>query len=169
MGRLNRQKSQSDSLADETIEVKAESSVDDNLAEEMSSARVSAVKDEPSSDTSRSPSLAPTRPKTENSQSSSTLKAKPKAEPDAATVKIEPNHTNGEVSPKKEAMPPTAKSRRSTKKNVPRIAPLFDDLPDATDEANSGYQVINACIYQNKFLGYTEHAMECDCNEEWGK
>lgn len=63
----------------------------------------------------------------------------------------------------------TAKSSRSSKKAPPRKAELFDNLPDATDEANGAYQVIESCIYQNKYLGYTEHAMECDCNEEWGK
>lgn len=45
---------------------------------------------------------------------------------------------------------------------------LFAHLPDATDEAQSGYDVMTACTYANKYLGTTDHAMECDCTDEWG-
>jgi histone-lysine N-methyltransferase SETD2 len=57
----------------------------------------------------------------------------------------------------------------SSQKVIPRVAPLFDHLPDKTAEATSTFQVMDACIYANKYMGYTEHGMECDCAEEWGK
>lgn len=90
-----------------------------------------------------------------------------KAEIDDPDVKLEESrngHSTLETKPAR-----TSKTSKSGKKNIPRVAPLFDDLPDTTNEANSGYQVVEACLYQNKFLGYTEHAMECDCQEEWSK
>lgn len=46
---------------------------------------------------------------------------------------------------------------------------LFDEMPDSTMEARSTFSLMETCTYANKYLGYTEHAMECDCAEEWGK
>ena len=72
------------------------------------------------------------------------------------TVKMEPGH-------------PPKLQRSSTQKVPARTPPLFSHLPDRTAEATNMFQVIADCTYSNKNLGYTEHAMECDCSEEWGK
>lgn len=62
------------------------------------------------------------------------------------------------------------KLSRTMSKKVPiRPPPLFLDWPDVTQEAQRGYDVINACNYANKYLGTTDHAMECECSEEWGE
>jgi SET domain-containing protein len=75
---------------------------------------------------------------------------------DETLIKMEPLH-------------PSKPSRSASQKAIPRAAPLFDHLEDATMEAKRSFAVLDICTYANKFLGYTEHAMECDCNEEWGK
>jgi hypothetical protein len=51
----------------------------------------------------------------------------------------------------------------------PRIAPSLDHLPDVYTEATSTFTVIDACTYQNKYLGFSDHALDCDCSEEWGE
>ncbi|KAK3081527.1 hypothetical protein LTS18_005756 [Coniosporium uncinatum] len=58
-------------------------------------------------------------------------------------------------------------SRSTSQKVIPRPPPLFLDEPDATDDATSTFQVITNCLYDNKSMGLTEHALECDCAEEW--
>ena len=75
----------------------------------------------------------------------------------------------GEITVKIEPGQPPKIQRSSTQKVVARAPPLFDHLPNKTIEATSTFQVITDCTYSNKYLGYTEHAMECDCSEEWGK
>lgn len=161
----HRRRDDTQSSTDTRTEPKREPSVDTNLAEEMTSARVSAIKDEPLS-RSHSPLGSSFKVKTSHSSNASTPRLKSEVD-DLATE-------NGVDTIKKNESPdidsrPSRKANRASKKPVPRIAPLFSDLPDATDEANKSYQVIDACLYQNKYLGYTEHAMECDCNEEWGQ
>lgn len=72
------------------------------------------------------------------------------------TVKIEPGQ-------------PPKLARTSSQKVVTRPPPLFNDLPDDTVAAKATFQLMESCTYANKYMGYTEHAMECDCAEEWGK
>lgn len=60
-------------------------------------------------------------------------------------------------------------SRTMAKKVTCRAPQLFLEYPDATSEAQRSYEVLKHCTYVNKYIGTTEHAMECDCNEEWGK
>lgn len=75
----------------------------------------------------------------------------------------------GDITVKLEPGQPPKLARSSSQKVVARPPPLFLDLPDCTDEAKSTFEVIDSCAYANKYMGYTEHAMECDCAEEWGK
>lgn len=75
----------------------------------------------------------------------------------------------GEITVKMEPGQPPKLARSSTQKVVARSAPLFGHLLDKTVEATSHFQLMSACTYSTKYLGYTEHAMECDCAEEWGK
>ena len=59
---------------------------------------------------------------------------------------------------------------RTQSHKVPRLPPpLFTDFPDMTAQATSTFSILNECVYANKYLGTTEHALECECAEEWGK
>jgi [histone H3]-lysine36 N-trimethyltransferase len=61
------------------------------------------------------------------------------------------------------------KLERSKSQKVPKREPtLFLDEPDATADACSTFQVIDDCTYANKYIGTTEHALECECDDEWG-
>jgi len=61
-------------------------------------------------------------------------------------------------------------SRKHSQKVISRPPPLFDDLPDVTEEAASVFQRIKDCIYGSKYMGSSEHdALDCDCSEEWSK
>jgi hypothetical protein len=89
-----------------------------------------------------------------------------KAEPDSDDME---QKVGGDITVKLEPGKPPKLSRSSSQKVIPRPPQLFNHLPDSLDEACSTFDVIEGCIYANKYMGYTEHAMECDCSEEWGK
>ncbi|KAJ5446772.1 WW/Rsp5/WWP [Penicillium cf. griseofulvum] len=72
----------------------------------------------------------------------------------------------GEMVLKQEGQPPKL-SRSSSQKVASRPPPLYTHLPDSTQDALATFEQIPGCIYANKYMGYTEHAMECDCAEEW--
>jgi histone-lysine N-methyltransferase SETD2 len=75
----------------------------------------------------------------------------------------------GDVSIKLEEGKPPKLSRSTTQKVEKRAARLWFDHEDATAEACSTFDKLIECTYANKNLGITEHALECDCSEEWGK
>lgn len=75
----------------------------------------------------------------------------------------------GEITVKMEPGKALKLARTASQKVVARPPPLFLDLPDATEEAKETFVVLPECTYGNKYLGSTEHALECDCSEEWGK
>ena len=105
---------------------------------------------------------------TRKSSSSSPVKSlKSTPSPDMDAEKKE-EIVGGEITVKLEPGKPPKLSRSSSQKITSRPAPLFDEYPDHTDEAKSAFQVIPECIYSNKFIGSTEHGMECDCADEWG-
>ncbi|AEO57992.1 methyltransferase-like protein [Thermothelomyces thermophilus ATCC 42464] len=59
-------------------------------------------------------------------------------------------------------------SRKSSQKMARSPPPLFDHLPDATEEACSTFQVINDCLYGSRNMGSSDHdALDCDCAEDW--
>jgi histone-lysine N-methyltransferase SETD2 len=155
-----------------TAEVRREGSADGDLAD---TTRLAAIKDEHSPNVQNSPSLASVRPKSSRSDSISTSASNHASglDDDVVTAKKEPQEANGHTSPIKQEpkgpAKPAKSSRSAAGKLPPRIAPLFDDLPDATKEATSTFTVIDACTYQNKYLGFSDHALDCDCSEEWGK
>ena len=169
MAALRRQRSALNSVDGEKVELKHESPSTPDLRDDLTAAtRVAAIKDEATSSTSSSPLLSATKIKSSRSSSQSTTNSTSMA--DTVAVKSEPEKVNGHVSVKAEPPTPVKESRLTSRKGaVPRVAPLFDHLPDATADATSHYQTLESCTYANKYLGYTEHAMECDCSEEWGK
>ena len=75
----------------------------------------------------------------------------------------------GEITVKLEPGKPPKLARTPMQKVTARPIPLFDEYPDKTQEAIGVFQVIPECSYSSKYLGSTEHAMDCDCAEEWGK
>ena len=75
----------------------------------------------------------------------------------------------GQVTVKLEPGQPPKLARSSSRKVWSRPAALFDDYPSKTEEAKTKFEVIPACIYGSKYMGSTEHGMDCDCSEEWGK
>ncbi|CAG8124305.1 unnamed protein product [Penicillium olsonii] len=94
----------------------------------------------PSSRTSRSP-----LPKKEESS--------PTPEPGAMKEEPEIKHERPKL------------SRSSS--SVSRPPPLYTHLPDSTQDALATFEQIPSCVYANKYMGFTELAMECDCAEEW--
>ena len=76
---------------------------------------------------------------------------------------------SADISVKMEPGQPLKLARTSSQKVMTRPTRLFDNLADMTADAKNTFQVISQCIYAAKYLGTTEHAMECDCAEEWSK
>lgn len=74
----------------------------------------------------------------------------------------------GDITLKMEPGQPPKLSRSASQK-ISRPPQLFNHLPDSTAEAQATFQMMEECTYANKYMGYTEHAMDCDCAEEWGK
>ena len=90
----------------------------------------------------------------------------PKVEMDQAREEL----IGGEITVKLEEGKPPKLARNSTKKIAAAPVVTFDDLPNKTDEATQGFDVIRDNIYANKSIGRTdEDIYECECEEEWGK
>ncbi|KAL2809450.1 hypothetical protein BJX63DRAFT_423779 [Aspergillus granulosus] len=83
-------------------------------------------------------------------------------EDESSTEKV-----GGGISVKLEPGQPPKLARSSSQKVIPRPPQLYSHLPDSTHDAQKTFEVIQTCQYANKYMGYTEHAMECDCTEEW--
>lgn len=110
----------------------------------------------------------------ENGLSAPTSLSPPKEESldaDSSTMKEDPDKekVGGDILVKEEPGQPPKLSRSSSQKVVPRPPQLWSHLPDSTDDALATFEQIEACWYANKYMGYTEHAMACDCAEEWGE
>ncbi|KAJ6171689.1 hypothetical protein N7470_000756 [Penicillium chermesinum] len=100
---------------------------------------------------------------TSNSRSPHSTKSDPDMPP-----KNEPEEKiGGNIVIKQEPGQPPKIARSASQKVVPRPPQLFAHLPDSTKEALATFEQITECIYANKNMGYTEHAMDCDCDEEW--
>lgn len=64
---------------------------------------------------------------------------------------------------------PPKLARSTSQKVTPRAPPTYHDYPNKTDEARGTFQVIPGCVYSSKAIGATDHAMDCECAEEWGQ
>jgi hypothetical protein len=61
-------------------------------------------------------------------------------------------------------------SRKASRKTGSRTAPLFDHLPDATEDSLEHFQIIHDCLYGSRNIGSSDNdALDCDCAEEWRK
>jgi len=151
---------------EDTIRVKHEPSPDAADEGGISSAPADAVKDESGGSATNSPLLQSSKTKTSRSSSSSTVKSKATSESSADNKDL--LHGGRGVSVNMETTPAVKPSRSTSQKGNLRAAPLFDHSQDSTMEAKTTFTTMETCTYANKFLGYAEHAMECDCAEEWG-
>ncbi|QDS76685.1 hypothetical protein FKW77_000366 [Venturia effusa] len=98
----------------------------------------------------------------------SDMQSAPKAESGSQTpVDKRETTVSGEISVKLEPGRPPKLTRNASQKVVSRAPPLFTDEPDVYDEATKTFEVLPACTYAAKWLGSTEHAMDCDCRELW--
>lgn len=86
-----------------------------------------------------------------------------------ATKSDEEETIGGEVTLKMEPGKPPKLARSTSHKVEKRQPALFLDNEDRTSEAKATFDTLEQCTYANKYLGTTEHALECDCAEEWGK
>ena len=126
------------------------------------------VKKEQSASVSGPTSQAGTgTPSSTKRQSRSPVKSESMAQ--SPVVKPEEEETiGGDIEVKVEDGRPKLSRKKSTKVEK-RPPPLFFDYEDKTTEATSTFNILTDCTYANKQLGTTEHALECDCAEEWGK
>ncbi|KAL4787805.1 hypothetical protein BJX76DRAFT_266633 [Aspergillus varians] len=166
---------QSESVADGVTAMKLEPS--DNLTDAptvngggatMKTDSQAASPEPPTKDERATPSLAKSR------SSSRTPPKNDASGKDAGALKEEEEddasgteRVGGGITVKLEPGQPPKLTRNHSQKVVPQPPQLFLDLPDSTSEAQKTFEVIKACQYANKYMGYTEHAMECDCAEEW--
>lgn len=102
------------------------------------------------------------------SQSPSPPPKKESADPDSGAFSHHEKLT-GDILVKQEPGQPPKLTRSSSQKVVSRPPQQFAHLPDSTRDALATFEQTEACWYANKYMGYTEHAMECDCAEEWGE
>lgn len=75
----------------------------------------------------------------------------------------------GKVTLKMEPGQPPKLARSSSQKITSRPLQLFTDYDNKTEEAKAVFETIPTCVYSSRFMGATEHGMDCDCSEEWGK
>ncbi|KAJ5540577.1 hypothetical protein N7494_005653 [Penicillium frequentans] len=130
-----------------------------DLKAAMDSPNGDALKNGRSARTSRSP--LPRQTSTPNSHS---VKEDTDMAPESGTVE---EKVGGDIVVKQEPGQPPKLSRSSSQKIVSRPPQLFSHLPDSTDDAKATFTQIEECWYANKYMGITEHAMECECAEEW--
>lgn len=100
------------------------------------------------------------------SSSRTQLPLKSESLPQTPNGKME-SVVGGDITVKLEPGKAPKLARSSSQKVISRPPPLYNDEPDMYNEATSDFDVINDCIYAAKWLGTTEHAMDCDCREEY--
>lgn len=92
------------------------------------------------------------------------------ATPQSPALKSDQEDTvGGEISVKVEPGAAPKLSRSQSKKVASRPPPLYTHEPDALPDALQSFDILTDCAYSNKYIGTTDHALECDCSEEWGK
>ncbi|KAF2182724.1 hypothetical protein K469DRAFT_690471 [Zopfia rhizophila CBS 207.26] len=107
----------------------------------------------------------PPKPKSKATTQSPVKKQSPDLSPSSKEEHEEV--VGGDITLKMEPGKAPKLSRAASQKIISRPPPLFLDLPDVTEESKRTFTVLPECTYGNKYLGTTEHALECDCPEEW--
>lgn len=151
-------------LADNVKDLKIESG---NVALHKLSTKQADLKIEDTTSASSSTS-SPT--KVSRKSTTTTMPLKQSNTPHSPAVKSENEEVvGGDIMVKLEAGQPPKLSRAASRKIIARPPTLYSDFPDATAEAVASFGQISQCTYANKYLGSTDHALECDCTEEWGE
>lgn len=118
----------------------------------------------------QTPGADATPSKTRSKSAATSSPSKLDAHNGSPRVKLEHEEViGGDITVKLEPGKAPKLARAASQKIVARAPQTFSHFPDATAEATGTFQVITDCIYAAKYLGTTEHALECDCAEEWGK
>lgn len=66
-------------------------------------------------------------------------------------------------------------SRKSIQKFAARLPPLYNDLPDSTEDSLAVFQIIPECLYGSKSMGKSKMSddddgpIDCDCSEHRSK
>jgi hypothetical protein len=124
------------------------------------------VKEEHSGSTDHSGSATPKVKR----HSRSPVKADPAVASFAAGLRDEDTEiVGGEVELKLESGNRPKLVRKQSQKVKARPPQLFTEYDDKTVEATSVFSVIKDCIYAAKYMGATDPALECECQEEWGE
>jgi len=126
------------------------------------------VKEEDSEQVTPALNDLPTLPKSK-SRSTSHSPSKQSSPDESPTDDHEQEEVvGGDITLKMEPGKAPKLSRTATQKIRSKPPLLFLDLPDATEEARRTFVTLPECTYGAKYMGTTEHALECDCSEEWG-
>ena len=133
-----------------------------SLERSRSRIQTNAVKEEAAKDEYKSLDSIP-------SKSSTQSPTKASRSPDGSHASISEEIVGGEVMVKMEPGQPPKLARSSSQKIPSRPVQIFCDHESKTEESKRVFEVISACVYSNKHMGATEHGMDCDCSEEWGK
>lgn len=152
--------SQSESVADAVTAMK----LDQVPSADANGGPIKKDPDEPNNTTTPASMNGHSSSPTSKSPSQSQTPVKKDEDPTKLEEKV-----GGGITVKLEPGQPPKLARSSSQKVVARPPPLFLDLPNSTAEAQSTFELMGSCTYANKYMGYTEHAMECDCAEEWRK
>ncbi|PWY85701.1 hypothetical protein BO94DRAFT_467388 [Aspergillus sclerotioniger CBS 115572] len=162
---------QSESVADAVTAMKLESDISPEISAVNGGGTM--IKDE-SSNAASNASPIPTPKEQSRLSSRSPAKKEESEEDEQNSTGKDDNHVDkleervgGDIIVKLEPGQPPKLTRSSSQKVVARPPQFFSHLPDSTAEAEATFDLLDACTYANKFMGYTEHAMECDCAEEW--
>jgi len=156
----------SSALADNVKDMKIESSDMSHYKITTQHAAVTDLKMEDTASSSSSTS-SPTKSSAKSAFNSSTKRS---STPHSPAVKLENEEiVGGDITVKLETGQPPKLSRAASRRIIARPPTLYLELPDATPEAVASFDRIPQCTYGNKYLGSTDHALECDCSEEWGE
>ena len=158
---LNDDRSPRSSISKEEAELKSvkDSHLFENVGRRM---RTNGVKEEGAADDFMAIGRAP-------SKSASHSPVKATNSPDGSDVSQHEAIVGGEILLKMEPGQPPKLARSSSQKIPARPTQLFSDYANKTEEAKGVFEVIQTCSYSSKYMGATEHGMDCDCPEEWGK
>jgi len=162
----NGSREKSSALADNVEDMKIESS---DISHHKTTTQHAAVTDLKIEDTTSS-SSSTSSPTKSPAKSAFNMSTKRSSTPHSPAIKSENEEVvSGDITVKLETGQPPKLSRAASRKIIARPPALYLELPDATSEAVASFDQIPQCTYANKYLGSTDHALECDCSEEWGE
>lgn len=108
-------------------------------------------------------------PKTKSQSRSPTKLEPPDTMSRSPMIKGEEEKIGGDVELKLESGDRPKLVRKQSQKVKARPPQLFHEYEDKTAEATSVFSLLGECVYANKHMGETDPALECECQEEWGK